>query len=520
MGLTAVGRSRRTIPALGAAVASIVALALLLGATGARAAELVYWDNYGSGPTTEAATIGFANVNGSGGGSLNLAGVEIFEPEGMAYDPVTNRLYIANEGPASSEGQIAYVNLDGSGAGVFTAPGAVINTPEGIAIDPATRTMYWANDVEAGSIGWAKLDGSAAGTLNTGTAKRKFPYRLALDPVGGRVYWSVSEAGAESFQFANTNNSGGAELALTPTPGNIYGMATDPAGGRLYILDSESTSRSLFFTGLTGGATTGIPLGTANNDGFGLAVDPVLGKAYWGNYENKKVATDAIGFTTLAGATGGITPTGAPVNGPQDPVIIKSPSGTGAPQLTQSKAQLSCSQGTWGPDYPGSSVFQSPRTYAYQWSVNGAPIAGATAPTLAATTPGAYACTVTATNQAGSTSLGSTTAATVTKAKFALVAKKKKAKAKPGKLATFKVQTSNVGDLGSKNAKLCLKVPKKAKKSLKAPKCATLKPIGAGAKKVSTVKVKVKPSAVAGSFKLKISLPNTKPANVTLKVLG
>jgi DNA-binding beta-propeller fold protein YncE len=515
VGVTAVAGTRR-IPLLAAAVAALTLIALVAGSSAARAAELVYWDNYRDEP----ATIAFSNTDGSGGGALNLAGVEIIQPEGMAYDPVTNRLYIANEGPAGSEGEIAYVNLDGSGAGVFTAPGAPIKAPEGIAIDPVTRMMYWANTKTGeGSIARAKLDGSEGGTLNVTGAQASSPYRLALDPAGGRVYWSNFVAGVGTFQYANVNNSGGGELALTPAPENVYGLAADPTSGRLYVLNSE-TPPTLVFTGLNGGAASPISLGTANREGFGLAVDPVLGKAYWGNYANEKTATDAIGFTTLSGTTGTITPAVAPVNGPQDPVIIKSPSGSGAPQLTQSKAQLSCSQGSWGADFPGSSVYQSPRSYAYQWALNGAPVAGATGPTLTATTAGAYACTVTATNQAGSASQSSSTAATVTKAKFKLVAKKKKAKSKPGKLATFKVQALNQGDLSAKSAKLCLKVPTKAKKALKASKCKSLKPLAAGGKVLATLKVRVKPTAAPKSYKLKITLPGTKAAKVTLKVLG
>lgn len=517
MGLTSLGGNRR-IPALVVALAATVMLALALGATRAGATELVYWANYDAKPS---ATISFANLDGSGGGALNIGGLQIKSPEGMAYDPVTNRLYVANEG-VSEKGEIAYVNLDGSSGGVFTAPGAVIENPEGIAIDPATRIMYWANSKEAGSIGWANLNGTIGGTLNTTGATTKFPYRLALDPVGGRVYWSTFDEATEitSLSFANVNNTGGGNLSLSAAPNSIYGLAADPTSGRLYWLDSSTGKEVLAFTGLLGGGVNSISLAGADKGGYGIAVDPVLGKAYWGNYGNEKSATNAIGFTSLSGVNGGFTPVAAPVDGPQDPVIIKSPGAAGAPQLTQSKALLSCSQGTWAGDYPGSSVYQSPRAYVYQWSLNGVPIAGATAPTLTATTPGAYACTVTATNQAGSASQSGATAATVTKAKFALVAKKKKAQAKPGKLAKFKVQTSNVGDLKSTNAKLCLKVPKKAKKSLKAFKCASFKPIGAGIKRTSTVKVKVKPNAVPGSYKLKITLPTAKALSVTLKVLG
>ena len=121
----------------------------------------------------------------------------------------------------------------------------------------------------------------------------------------------------------------------------------------------------------------------------------------------KRVPAGAFGFVGLGGGGGAINIATAPVNGPQDPTILKSPTGTGAPALTRdpkAKANLTCSPGTWAADFPGSSVYQAPRTFAYQWTLNGAAIAGATASTYSATSPGTYACLVTAVNQSGAAS--------------------------------------------------------------------------------------------------------------------
>ncbi|MDX6605194.1 MAG: hypothetical protein QOF23_1703, partial [Solirubrobacterales bacterium] len=71
----------------------------------------MYWDNYSAGGP---ASVSVANIDGSGGGALSLAGVEFEGPEGMAIDTVTNRLFVATSRPGN--GQITIINLDGSGA--------------------------------------------------------------------------------------------------------------------------------------------------------------------------------------------------------------------------------------------------------------------------------------------------------------------------------------------------------------------------------------------------------------------
>ncbi|HET7485056.1 MAG TPA: hypothetical protein VFJ64_06715, partial [Solirubrobacterales bacterium] len=102
------GISRRT-STIGAAILAIAFAAVLWMASSARAAELIYWDNYGYDPDN----VGFANVDGSGGGLLNMGSQAIESPEGMAYDSVTGRLFVADE---TGKGQILAINLDGSGA--------------------------------------------------------------------------------------------------------------------------------------------------------------------------------------------------------------------------------------------------------------------------------------------------------------------------------------------------------------------------------------------------------------------
>ena len=428
----------------------------------------------------------------------------------MAYDTVTNRLFVASSFPAGDAGQILFVNLDGSGAGVFSAPGAVFEGPEGLVVDPIGRMIYWINTEgggsAGGSIGWAKLDGSAGGLLNTTGATVAEPYRgISFDPVSGRVFWANAEPKPDVISFANANNSGGGgnlDLTGAPAPEGITGFSIDPAGGRIYWLDN-STSERIGFANLSGGGGGEVSLvGATLNDPYGLAFDPSIGRLYWGNYGVKEVRSNAIGFANLAGGSGGISPASAPLHGPQDPLILKSPVGTGAPAITRSaksRSELSCSQGSWGADFASSFVYQAPRTFAYQWTRNGAAVAGATAATLNATKPGSYACTVTAANQTGSASQAS--AAINVKAAKVKLTTKKKANVKAGGQTTFKIKAVNQGDIKSKNARVCVKVPKKAKKDLKTPKCKKLGKVKGKGKDSAKLKIKVGESA-AGTYKV------------------
>lgn len=519
--------SERRDHRLVAVASALIALALVAVAFAARAqaGELIYWNNYQAEPQT----ISVADLSGKGG-LLNLTGITLTDPEGMAIDSVTGRLYVASaSGGADKKGEIQFAALDGSGAGVFSAPGAPVDEPYGVAIDPVTRTIYWANEGfgagNKGSIAWARLDGSAGGTLNTGGATVDDPYKIGLDPVNGRVYWgNYIENDNTVISYANVNNTGGGDLVITPRPESAYAFAVDPAADRLYW--SEGDDDRFAYSGLLGGTRNILDTtGAFFDESYGFAIDPTLNKIYWPNYGNGDDPVNGLGFASLSGGGGGnVSPT-APFDGAQDVLVLKSPSGTGAPAITRSPtapAALSCSQGSWAADFAGLFVYQAPRSYGYQWSLNGAAIGGATSSTLSAATPGTYTCTVTATNQAGSASQTSGAAATVNAANVKLTVKPRKAKAKPGKAATFKVQALNQGDLQTGNAKVCVKVPKKAKKVLKAPKCKKLGVVGALTKKTAKLKVKVKPTAATGNYKVTLQVKGTasQAVKATVKVIG
>jgi len=488
----------------------LVLLAMLALVSRAQATETVFWDNYSGEPES----IGYSDISGAGGGALNLSGVDLAGPEGMAYDSVTGRIFVAGyESGLDKKGQIIWANINGSGGGVLNTTGAPVDEPMGVAVDPVNRLIYWLNTDGPGngSIGFARLDGSGGGQLNTaGAPAFDSPYRLGFDPATGKLFWYDEIGTTDTIAFANVNGSGGGTLDLSgaPTLGGVNGFTVDSAAGRLYWTEGDD----LNYVSVNGGSGGTVNLTGADiRSAYGLALDPANGTVYWGNYDSGDGENaGAIGFVRLSGGGGSITPSpAAPVKGPQDPVIVKSPAGTGAPAITRSpgnRAELTCSSGSWGADAVGGNVYQAPNAFAYQWLRNGAPITGATAPTLAAQAAGQYSCTVTGSNPVGSAAQVS--AVMNVKASKFKVTTKKKAKADAGDLVTFKVKAVNQGDLKPKNAKLCVKLPKAAKDDLKAPKCKKLGLKG-GAKKTLTLKVKVKPAADEGTDKLTFQVKGT-----------
>ncbi len=505
------GVSRGTA-AIGAGIAAIVLAALLWMTSSAQAAELIYWENYGANP----GNVSFASTDGTGGGLLNTGSQEVDSPEGMAYDTVTNRLFVASS--TGAKGQILAIGLDGSGASPFTAAGASIEEPKGVAVDPATRTIYWLNTAGGGSITWAKLDGSAGGVLNTVGADLDSPCcRLTIDPVGGRVYWVNADF---TIAYANLNNTGGGgslNLTGTTVKSRGEGIVVDGAAGRVYFLGGTNEIGYANVDGTGGGDVS--PGSGVINGPWGLALDPSIGRLYWGNESNVAERNNAIGFVGLSGVGGGISIATAQVANPQDPVILKSPSGTEAPKVARSakiRSTLSCSTGSWAADFAGSFVYQAPHAFAYQWKGKGKSLKGAAKATLQAKSAGKYTCVVTASNQAGSASQGS--AAVNVKAAKVKLTTKKKVSAGPGGVAKFKVKAANQGDLKSGSARVCVKVAKKDKVDLKAPKCKSLGTLKGRGKRTATLKVKVG-QAAGGSYPVAFSVRGSAGTSAKAKVL-
>lgn len=375
--------------------AAVAALVLTLGAAPAsRAADRVLWGNGNH-------TVSYANLDGSGGGLLDLTGAVASGVRGVDVDPVTGRIYWANQGNDT----ISYANLDGSGGGgQLNAAGARVDRPHGVAIDPATRRIYWANDT-GNPISYARLDGSGGGDLPTPGTAPAGPYGVAIDTAAKRIFWANRDT--DTISYAALDGSGGAELNIAgATTDKPHGVAIDPAAGKVYWSNLGNTITYANLDGTGEGAQLN-PAGAGSGGPIGIAIDPSAGRIWWANLGN-----DQISFVARDGSGGGgqLNIAGAASSDARFLALVQTPRPDGVPAISGETAVgsvLSCSQPSWAPDVPDSFLYRAPQTITNQWSRDGTDIAGATAGVYTAFAPGTYRCRVTAVNPAGETPLTS-----------------------------------------------------------------------------------------------------------------
>jgi len=357
----------------GCALALLMFAAAWLAST-AFASDSIYWTSY-----TNGGGIRFGDLGGSGARDL-FTGES--SPDGVAIDTASGTVYWAD----TTSGAIRVANLDGTGVrNLYTGE----SSPSGVAIDPTAGLIYWANAVSgSGAIRVGNLDGSGARTLFSGES---YPVGVAIDPAAGKIYWGSYDT--FKIRVGNLDGTGAHDLFT----GENYPtqLAIDPAAGKLYWTNEFAGNVRVGNLDGTGAAN----LYAGEGDVGGIAIDPAAGKIYWTNWN--------LG-TVRVGSLDGATPAQSLYTGQTDPwfvALMRAPLGAGSPQVAGGAGvgqTLTCSAGTWSPDLLGGFLYRAPQSLAYQWTLNGAPVAGATTSSLVVTTPGDYRCLVTATNAAGS----------------------------------------------------------------------------------------------------------------------
>ena len=383
---------------------ALVVCAMAWAAPAAFAADSVYWTSYMNQGGLRVGDLG-------GAGARDLITGES-SPDGLAIDLAAGKIYWAD----TTSGSIRVANLDGSGArDLYTGE----SQPSGVAINPSAGVIYWADAVTgSGTIRVGNLDGSGARTLFSGES---YPVGVAIDPANGKIYWGSYDT--FKIRVGNLDGTGARDLFASenyPTQ-----LAVDPAAGKLYW--TNEFGGNVRVGNLDGtGATT---LYGGEGDVGGVAIDPSAGKIYWTNWN--------LG-TVRVGSLNGSAPAQSLYTGQTDAwfvALLRAPLGTGAPQVSGTAAvgqTLTCAGETWASDLLGGFLYRAPQSIAYQWTVGGVPVAGATTSSVLVTAPGEYRCEAIATNAAGSTT--QTSAPTTVKVPAPLLGRKVNAAPISGKV--------------------------------------------------------------------------------------
>jgi hypothetical protein len=373
-----------------AALPLFVVLTLLLPA-GAGAVDgsgdRVYWGN------ELADTVRFGNLDGTGNAATLFTEPSDSDICGVAIDPAAGKIYWANFTSAT----IRVANLDGTGTASTLFAESSGSLSCGIAIDPAAGKIYWAN-YGANTIRVANLEGSGSPSTVFTEPGPSHPSGVAIDPAAGKIYWTNQDA--DEVRVGNLDGSGASTLFGPADAGdNPLGVAVDPAAGKIYW--TALLSHEVHVGNLDGSGATTLFGGETGGPG-GLALDPEAGKIYWAGFFS--------GLIRVGNLDGSGSPTSLFVleSTPLFPALLRAPlAGAQAPAISGGSSlgtPFSCSTGSWAPNLLGAFLFRAPKSFSYQWQLDGNDIPGATASTYTFTEAGDYTCRVTASNQAGSAS--------------------------------------------------------------------------------------------------------------------
>ncbi len=408
-----------------AAVACAGAICLW-AAPSAGAADTVYWGNLNG------ATLSSANLDGSGNGqTLNTLGnaTQPSSVEGTGIDAAAGRIYWAN-----NAGTISYASLSGGDSHDLSTDPATPAGVAGLAIDPPGGKIYWIEGA-GDQIGFANLDGSGGDYLDTGMATIDAPQGIAVDHAAGKIYWG--NQGDDTIWSANLDGSGGQQLdtgSVPTAPNSPRGVAVDPIAGRIWWPDGGASAVSSVKLPNGGDGEDINTSGAGLSGPFGPAIDPDAGRIYMPNVNG---SFSILNLDNSGGDPLSILPLTSATESPAYASILKAPVGTAKPRIIggpTSGSTLSCSNGSYAPDLLGAFLYRAPQSFSHQWSRDGTDIAGATGNTVTADQAGSYACKVTATNHAGSTSQTSDAVTVKASNEFTLGSAKKNKKKGTAKL--------------------------------------------------------------------------------------
>ena len=204
------------------------------------------------------------------------------EPLAVAVNPVTNKIYVAN----NSSNNVTVID----GATNSTSTINAGTAPRFVAVNPVTNKIYVAN---AGSNTVTVIDGAtnSTTTVSVGTS----PYAVAVNPVTNKIY--VTNSGSNNVTVID----GATKRTITVSAGAQPELvAVNPLTNRIYVANFNSSNVTVI-DGATNKSETTVGAGT---EPYAVDVNPVTNKIYVSNWGSASV-------TVIDGATNSTTTVGA-----------------------------------------------------------------------------------------------------------------------------------------------------------------------------------------------------------------
>jgi len=201
------------------------------------------------------------------------------QPQGVALNPNTNRIYVVN-----GNGNSVSV-IDGDTNTVVGDPIPVGNTPLGVAVNASTNLIYVSN-FNGNSV--SVIDGDTNTVVGNPIPVAGYPFGVAANPSTNFIYvanhWSESLSVIDGNPLSPEYHS---EVDVVPLAGEGLGVAVNPITNRIYVVTNFDDDVSV----IDGDTNTvvGDPI-LVQDEPYGVATNPTAHRIYVANHASNTVS--------------------------------------------------------------------------------------------------------------------------------------------------------------------------------------------------------------------------------------
>ena len=218
----------------------------------------------------------------------------------VAVNPVTNKIYVGNY----SGGRVTVI--DGTGVNL-PASVTVGNVPIAVAVNPVTNLIYVVNQY---SNSVSVINGTTNTVIGSPIPMGGFPSAVAVNPVTNKIYVANYVGGSVTIIDGNNGNAT-TTVGVGPNP---QAVAVNPVTNQAYVAVAGGGSNPVGLAVIIDGANTATGVAVGHNP-IAVAVNPVTNRAYVANFNDGTV-------TMIDGNNGNATTTINVVSSVSEPLSL------------------------------------------------------------------------------------------------------------------------------------------------------------------------------------------------------